>query len=79
MLPFEAVSVEFGLVFAGNGIFARALGFDNGKRFAVVAIQHIVGITFSGTIRHTVHFDFDAGFSANYLSLRFKYFPSGFT
>ena len=75
---FEAVGVKFCLVFADNRIFACAFGFNHGKRLAVGAKQHIVGITFTGIVRHTADLDLDTGFAAYDVALRFQYFPTCF-
>ena len=43
---------------AVTGILTGALGFDHRERPAVVAVQHIVGITDLGGVRHTGQFHF---------------------
>ena len=76
---FEAVGIKFRLVLADNRVFACAFGFDHGERLAIVAKKHIVGITFTGIVRHTGNFHFDAGFSAHNVSFGFENIPTGFT
>ena len=49
---FEAIGIEFGLALAGARIAFGAFGFDDAKRFAVVAPQYVINEAVAGVVWH---------------------------
>ncbi len=59
---FEAVSVEFGLLFTDGGVGGGFFGFDDGEGFAVVAPENVVGVANPFGIGHAGNFIFPVAF-----------------